>query len=115
MSQGFKNDLHQAIMSYRGDPLSGDKVHVIARVNGTVKINDYVKVFASIETNYNRIAFIWGEDGIVPAEYQEHYPNELNRYPVLFTYFKDKDILHLEGKYFGENYKLVVQLPPKRP
>lgn len=51
MSQGFKNDLHQAIMSYKGTPLSGDKVHVIARVNGTVKINDYVQVFTRIETN----------------------------------------------------------------
>ncbi|OPH47601.1 hypothetical protein BC351_10440 [Paenibacillus ferrarius] len=111
----YKDDLRQVVINYRDEPLSGDKVHVIARVNGKETINNYYQVYASVETNYSRIYFVWDEDGVIPAEFQEHYPNSSNRYPVSFSYFENEDILHLEGNYFGKSYKLVVQLPPKRP
>lgn len=115
MNDDYKDDLRRVVINYKDEPLAGDKVHVIARVGGKEEINDYIQLYASVETNYSRICFIWKNDGVVPAEYQEHYPNSDNMFPVIFTYFEDDDVLHMEGSYFGKSYKLVVQLPPKRP
>lgn len=112
-NDNYKDDLRRVIINYRDEALSGDKVHVIARVDGKEIINNYMRVFASVESNYSRIYIEWETDRIVSAEYQEHYPNSSNKYPVIFTYFKDDDMLHMEGKYDNKSDKIVVQLPPK--
>lgn len=108
----MSESLRHVIINYRNEPLSGDKVHVVGRKNGKIVFDGYYQIYGSIETNYSRLAILWPEDGILPAEYQDHYGS--SRYPVEIKYFEEEDKVHLSGKYFNKPYEVVVQLPPKR-
>lgn len=108
------DSLRWVVMNYRKDPLIGDKVHVKARKNGVVVFNDYYQIYASVETNYSRLFVDWPQDGVVPAEYRDHYGSTKNKFPVEIEYFEEEDILHLSGDFHGEPYKIVIQLPEKR-
>jgi len=110
----MSNSLKWVVINYQNDPLVGDKVHVTARKNGNVVFNDYYQIYASVETNYSRLFINWPQDGVVPAEYQDHYGSPRNKFPVEIEYFEEEDIIHLSGKYHGDSYKIVVQLPEKR-
>lgn len=109
MSQGLQDMLR----NYSTRQILGDKVHVKGRKDGEVVLNGYFKIYATIETNYSRISIDWPENGVLPAEYQEHYGAFENKYPVDFEYFEDDDIIHLSGKYGVSEYKVVIQLPEK--
>lgn len=108
------NSLRTVVVNCRNNPLAGDKVHVKARKNGDVVFNGYYQIYATVETNYSRLYIDWPEDGVVPAEYQDHYGSSENKFPVEIEYFEEEDIIHLSGKYHGESYTIVVQLPEKR-
>ncbi|NLY46753.1 MAG: hypothetical protein GX053_12330 [Tissierella sp.] len=109
MSKG----LREILLNYSEGRILGEKAHVKGKKNGQVVFNDYYQIYATIEANYSRLTINWPEDGVLPAEYQEHYPKNSNRYPVDIKYFEEEDIVHLAGNYFGDSYLIVVQLPEK--
>jgi hypothetical protein len=109
----MSKSLREILLNYDGNWILGDKVHVKGRKNGKVVFNGYYKINGTIETNYSRLSIDWPEIGVLPVEYQDHYGSSSNKYPVEIEYFEEEDIVHLSGKYQGDPYKIVVQLPEK--
>lgn len=110
----MSDSLRDIVINYRADSLLGDEVHVVGKKNGKVVFDGIYKVYASVETNYSKIAVMWPSDGILPGEFQDHYGSTANRYPVEIEYEEDEDTLALSGKYQGEPYEVFIKLPEKR-
>jgi hypothetical protein len=110
----MSKNLREILLNYRSERILGDEVHVNGEKNGKVVFDGYCKIYGTIETNYSRLSINWPEDGVLPGEYQEHYPKNSNRYPVDIKYFEEVDVVYLCGEYFGAPYKIVIKLPEKR-
>ncbi|WP_342550964.1 hypothetical protein MKX57_09445 [Lysinibacillus sp. FSL M8-0216] len=110
----MEDSLMDVLQNYNEQRISGDIVHIEGIKNGKVVFEGNYQIYGSIETNYSRLFIYWPKDGVLPAEYQDHYGIGYNRYPVDFEYFEQEDKLYLSGKYHDEPYEIVIQLPIKR-
>lgn len=110
----MSNELQRMLKNYSSRQILGEEVLVKGQKNGEIVFNGHYKIIATIETNYSRIYIEWPEDGVLPAEYQEHYGAFNNKYPVDIKYFKDNDTIHLAGDYRGSLYLVDIQLPEKQ-
>ncbi|MGE7121788.1 hypothetical protein ACQKIC_16350 [Peribacillus sp. NPDC046944] len=109
----MSKNLREILLNYRHRNILGVEVHVMGEKKGKVVFDGNYKIYSTIETNYSRLTIDWPITGVLPGEYQEHYTEGSNKYPVDIKYFEEEDKVHLSGKYSGDSYKIVVHLPEK--